>query len=238
MSPTASAGRGKPGLLRLRELNPGLSFPRQVLWSFLDTLQVGGCAAATGASNAFCEDPAPRGVGCRHRGQRMDPQGNWVGQLETSKQAAVPTCTSCAQPEVPAAKQHGARQAWTMYRHLPWHGLDHLEGHLGSQFWGVMIQFSLSISPDPYGHYHLQGLILGSPTIFPQGFKVILCSGSSVLVVGQERELQAFGPLLYLLWCWYLLETPRRMYEVNLRLSPRSKCSREAHKEKASRNPH
>lgn len=142
MSPTASAGRGKAGLLRLRELNPGPSFPREVLWSFLDTLQVGGCTEATGASNAFCEDPAPRGVGCRHGGQCVDPQRNWVGQLEMDVGIQIPmVITTCS----------------------------------------------------------LQGFILGLPTIFPQGFKVILCFGSPVLVVGQERELQASGPLLYLL---------------------------------------
>lgn len=72
----------------------------------------------------------------------MDPQRNWVGQLEMDVGIQIPmVITACS----------------------------------------------------------LQGFILGLPTIFPQGFKVILCFGSPVLVVGQERELQASGPLLYLL---------------------------------------
>lgn len=94
-------------------------------------------------------------------------------------------------------------------------------GELGRTGGNSQKQGSLQI-PTVITTCSLQGLTLGLPTIFPQGFKVILCFGSPVLVVGQERELQVFGPELYLLQCWYPLETPRRMYEVTPSLFPRS----------------
>ena len=75
------------------------------------------------------------------------PQGNQVGPLETSERDVVPTHTPCSDP---GAKHGGAWWAWTTCRHLLLHGLDHLEGHLGS----VVTQFCLSPSSDPNDHYH------------------------------------------------------------------------------------
>lgn len=69
-----------------------------------------------------------------------------------------------------------------MHRHLLWHGLDLLEGYLGS----VVTQFCLSPSSDPSDPTaSLLGLILGSLAIFQHAFNVIICLETFIVAVVQ-----------------------------------------------------
>lgn len=93
------------------------------------------------------EDPAPRGVDHRCRDPCMGPKGTRWKTLETSEWGVVPTHAPCSDP---GAKHGGMEWAWATCRHLLLHGLDHLEGHLGS----VLTQLCLSPSSDASDHYH------------------------------------------------------------------------------------